>query len=577
MGSSSGPVELLGLETEYLLVRRPDRGRAAAPAGRAFEAMRHATCEMVPWLPSRYRMQEGRFLANGARMYFEQSHEGLLAGEGLLELASAECADPPALLTHERGLEHLLAAARPEAANRLASRGWSTDLEVARPSRDAFDHGLGSQENFAVRDPLGLVGRLLLLGVYIPAWLLVYVLPVVLMIVATVVGLVGALTVVLITGAIATLWAALEALLPLRMPGPPGPSQAHLDRVGSRLLRLTVGADAAVVRVACPILGALARHLFLRRYLRHLPTILAVREVLCGDGALTPDGFRLSGRALTMTRPAGMFAFGAERPMVDLKHALFPSYWRGRTRRMQVLLSPACMLPEARLLRTGILTLVLEVLGEGDRRLVRRLPRLADPPRALAHLNRDPWLRRPLALADGGTATALEILSAVHALVQEHLDARGGASGWRAHVMARWAATMDDLAAATRLAGAPEGEAALASLRGRVDWITKRWLLRRLGDGRVPSPADPGWEAARKIDLRWHVVAPPDAGYAYRLAEAGGMPLASAAMLREALHPPEGTRAVRRGDLIREAARTGISGWASWDRVKLRGSPRVRL
>jgi proteasome accessory factor A len=145
-------------------------------------------------------------------------------------------------------------------------------------------------------------------------------------------------------------------------------------------------------------------------------------------------------------------------------------------------------------------------------------------------------------------------------------------------VLRDWATTLD------LLERDPE------ALADRVDWIAKRALL----EAEVAEPADretlrrrgaallaaaPPEDAesgrlrelafrARRLDLRYHELG-PRGGYR-RLARRGRVRrlVADEAVARARREPPSDTRAAARGRAIREARERGLSGAASWHRVR---------
>src|SRR5262249_56900028 len=87
-----------------------------------------------------------------------------------------------------------------------------------------------------------------------------------------------------------------------------------------------------------------------------------------------------------------------------------------------------------------------------------------------------------------------------------------------------------------------------ASLVGRLDWVTKEYLLERAGAG-LPA------EARKKLDLRYHELSPE--GYFARLRDAGQTArVVSEAEVEQATRvPPPSPPAVERARYIR-----GFSG-----------------
>jgi Pup amidohydrolase len=93
---------------------------------------------------------------------------------------------------------------------------------------------------------------------------------------------------------------------------------------------------------------------------------------------------------------------------------------------------------------------------------------------------------------------------------------------------------------------------------GKLDWVTKRYLLDRAGPAASPA-------ARAKVDLRYHELGRD--GYYMQLEAAG---LAPTVVEPEAVFdaidvPPQGTPATMRGQLIRGQSPSGFmrAGWSS--------------
>jgi proteasome accessory factor A len=105
------------------------------------------------------------------------------------------------------------------------------------------------------------------------------------------------------------------------------------------------------------------------------------------------------------------------------------------------------------------------------------------------------------------------------------------------------------------------------SLLGRVDWVSKKFLIDQAGE-------DLSWESRKKIDLRYHELSPQ--GYFAQFARAG----VAAALLTEhdldraVRTAPSGTPATTRGHYIREFAQGAIPLRVGWNRIVL-GSGRA--
>jgi proteasome accessory factor A len=103
----------------------------------------------------------------------------------------------------------------------------------------------------------------------------------------------------------------------------------------------------------------------------------------------------------------------------------------------------------------------------------------------------------------------------------------------------------------------------LSSLVGRIDWVTKRYLLETCGDPRDAA-------LLKTIDLRYHELGE---GYAARLERSGyARRLVQEAEVDRAIRlPPEGTPAFTRGRFIRGRKPGHAPVRISWDSARIGG------
>lgn len=282
-----------------------------------------------------------------------------------------------------------------------------------------------------------------------------------------------------------------------------------------------------------------------------LPAFLVSRIVLTGAGrvglgpASEASGFQLSQRADFFERVEGLDTT-RRRGIVNTRdepHARW-SQWR----RLHVIAGDATRSPFATWLRLGSAALALAALEAGLLPVVR----LADPVAALRSVSRDLTASRPVALADGGSETAV-------GLQQRYLDAcrdvvarEGFPEG--SEVLAAWQGVLDDLR------GDP------ARTADRLDWAAKLALLEAY---RTRHGA--GWDDPRvaALDLRWADLEPAGSVVG-ALQGAGRLP---AGPSREAVsaaeaRPPADTRAHTRGHLVADHPDAVVV--ATWDSVLLR-------
>jgi proteasome accessory factor A len=537
-----------GLETEYLPVFYPLPGSPEPRLRDIFDAVLEALKARYPTLPVRYRFQHGVFFGNGGKLVYEARDDYPL--DGLIEAATPECRTAREAMLHSRAFDRMLAEATPEAERLLTDGGFRGRLLIAKNSADADGHTYGCNENYLTDDPLGR-GRGTLAAVLFGLCWLVLLIP-----------------------------ARIFFYLPLALAGPPV--------LAALLLATLVGRGRALLRLLERVLGAprveeavsraygrfarailvgpvklysrLCQAFLFRRHTAGLASFLCTRLIYTGDGRVDPDGgFRLSTKAAVIDSVARIYFDEPHKPLIDLKHCFVAPglVLRGRHRRLHLLGSDSSLAETAELLKLGATGLVLEWLeagGDADDLALR------DPVAAITVVAGDPGLRQQLELADGSRRTALEIQEEYCRRVRAFLRAESPVAVDKLQLLSEWERVL------RLLRQNPE------TLIGEVDWVTKLFLCR------AGARAAAGVAAARKIDLKYHVLDPAD-GYYFRLQRAGWCRRqvsdddVSAAM-RE---PPRGTRARARGDAITQAARAGLAGRAGWDHVKLDGCPRLAL
>jgi proteasome accessory factor A len=155
-------------------------------------------------------------------------------------------------------------------------------------------------------------------------------------------------------------------------------------------------------------------------------------------------------------------------------------------RRLHLLHGDTNVLPASLLLKVGTTSLVLDLLE------ANRLPKivLADAVgtfRSLSHQPDGPWR---VQLADGRCVEALDLLSEYQQAAKAELSRRDDETD---QLLSFWSDTLNALATD------PE------QLVGKVDWITKRWLLRQFCDHENIAWSHP-W--LKSQDLEYHQIDP---------------------------------------------------------------------
>lgn len=540
---------LLGLETEYAIRFASDGEHPGNDV--AFQAVKRALSHLVATRPG--HSAPGRdqlFTQNGGAFYYEYLPHCLWGG--LIEGATPECRGPGQLLVYQRAQEALLLAALPHAEDELRVQGFPGRLGLLKNSRDAEGHVYGSQENYEVPIARGLALALYRLGV-------AALLP--LLVVQTLVTYL--LVLVILVGVI------LGTIVMLFVPR----WRRRLEQLSEdqRELEITLGRfqlwfTLVVTWPITTLFALLLRLVAFRRERRRLLAFLVTRTVIVGAGSVDGDRrFRLAEKAQAIRQLIRSTILPGDRPVFDtgnlIKMLAAPFNLQldpvvrlfRRHQRLQLNLADSNRAQAAEYLKVGTAALMLDMVDD-DR--LAGAPRLRDPVAALHALVDDPTLRVPLELAGGGTATALEIQRWYHEQARDYLRETTATSLEARQVVQLWGETLD----------AYERDEP-ARLVGRVDWVTKRFLLERCG------AADDA-ATLKTVDLRYHELGE---GYFDRLAGAGETAdLAAPAEVERAMRePPEDTPAFVRGGLIRSeagsAARLIVSWHSAYVGQRLRG------
>jgi proteasome accessory factor A len=224
-------------------------------------------------------------------------------------------------------------------------------------------------------------------------------------------------------------------------------------------------------------------------------------------------------------------------------------------RRLHLLHGDTNVLPTALLLKVGTTSLVLDLLE------MNCLPKIMLDDavaafRLLSHQADGPWLVR---LADGRCLEAVFLLRQFQNAARAELGGRDPETDF---LLAVWDETL------AALASAPE------SLAGRVDWITKRWLLQQFCDQEKISWNDP-W--LKSQDLEYHQIEPARSlGLALAQTPAPWQisPQEAAAAILQA---PANTRAAVRSRVMHLLQDESCSYYLDWEIVGVEGGHSLHL
>lgn len=564
---------LLGQETEYAIRFRSTAEPAGSPGSgrpghsRVFQAFRYAIRRIVKTRPGEWLFfLENFFTENGGAFNYEALPYAPEAG--LVEGATPECHSPHELLLYQRAQEALLMRAKPDAQRYLERRGHPGELGLIKNCRDAEGHIYGAQESYEVEIARGW--RLLLLR----GLAAVSLLPLLLWWVAYLLLISALVVVALLVPAVAWLvYGALYLLL-----GMPGWLRRWRTRVelwlarvaqSERLHRLAAWSEFLLVYpftyiVVLPY-GLALHALAFRRERRLLSAFLISRPVLSGAGTLLdPENgsFALSEKATALRRIFRLSISPAQRSLFDsgnlhksfllagfscvlLRPASLGRIFQRRTR-LQIGMSDANRAQVAELLKTGTMVLVLDAAEAG---YLKGAPRLKRARKALRIINNDPTLSARVPLRGGRSLNAIEIQQEYLAGVQQYLASFASVDPRAQEIVRLWSETLQAL------------QSDPGQLIGRLDWVSKRYLLETAGRGIEPA-------ACKRIDIGYHELG---CGFFDSLESRGLAPqIWNEAEIAEAIHRPSSPDRVQlRSRMIRGLVFGEKRVQISWNSVRI--------
>jgi proteasome accessory factor A len=199
-----------------------------------------------------------------------------------------------------------------------------------------------------------------------------------------------------------------------------------------------------------------------------------------------------------------------------------------RFRRIHLLLGDSNMLEYATALKMGTTSLVLSLIEEG---LGPPGLMLRDPVFDLKQISRDPDQKWAATLESGKIKTAIDIQLAFLNAAKKYFSGKDSDTDW---VIAEWEKTLEALATDPY------------QLVGKIDWISKKWLLELFLKSEKKEWHDP-W--AVSLDIEYHNLDPAK-GLSFALEEEGKVTRKTSdpAIRLAASSPPRNTRASARGE-----------------------------
>ncbi|MDE2733718.1 MAG: proteasome accessory factor PafA2 family protein [Gemmatimonadota bacterium] len=345
-----------------------------------------------------------------------------------------------------------------------------------------------------------------------------------------------------------------------------------VDRAGERILlqcarQRTEDRDRGVVRLyknntdfeghsyGCHENFLLSRDIPFQQVINGLLPFVVTRQIFAGAGKVgveqdtrvRPATYQLSQRADFFEVIASVDTMH-RRPLVNTRDE--PHADPALYRRLHLIIGDANMCEYATALKVGTASLVLDLLEAGA------LPSfaLADPIGALKAISRDESQQWPVALSEGGSSSALEIQTVIMAAATRVFQGRDEETDW---VLAAWRDVLDSLSRDSQ------------ELIGRLDWVTKKWLLDAFAESEGldwERPEDRAWLQSQ--DLEYHNIDPAEG--LYQTLEAAGQAervVSEEAVCRALVEPPGDTRAYFRGKMLQKFA-TAVRS-LNWDSIEL--------
>lgn len=259
---------------------------------------------------------------------------------------------------------------------------------------------------------------------------------------------------------------------------------------------------------------------------------LVSRQVVAGAGKVgteaqesqyVPRGYQISQRADFMEAELGVDTMH-NRPILNTRDE--PHADRQKYRRLHLIIGDANMCEYATALKVGTTQLVLDLIA---REAVPDLE-LEQPVAAVKQFSRDPNLKTVVKRKNGRTIAAVDIQTQYYESARRTLSGLDEESDW---VLKEWSETLQLLMEDRQ------------QLVGKLDWITKQWLLETFMREERIDWGDP-WLAS--LDLEYHNVDPETGLYMGLEGERKVWRLTSDEVIEEAIrNGPADTRGGLRG------------------------------
>jgi proteasome accessory factor A len=285
-----------------------------------------------------------------------------------------------------------------------------------------------------------------------------------------------------------------------------------------------------------------------------LVPFLVSRQVITGAGKVgteaqesghVPGRYQLSQRADFIETELGADTMH-DRPILNTRDE--PHADREKYRRLHLIIGDANMCEYATALKVGTTRLVLDLIQRGAAPDIE----LEHPVAAVKLLSRDPDLKTVVMLKNGRRLSALNIQECYYESARRTLSGSDEESDW---VLKEWGDTLR-LLAQDRI-----------QLIGKLDWVTKQWLLETFMREERIGWDDP-WMAS--LDLEYHDIDPQRGLYLGLEAEGKAWRMTTDDVIEEATrNGPRDTRGGVRGVCVQRFSDQIQS--MQWERIHFTG------
>ena len=275
-----------------------------------------------------------------------------------------------------------------------------------------------------------------------------------------------------------------------------------------------------------------SRAIDFERLVRGLLPFLVSRQLIAGAGKVgreaqergfTPGGFQISQRADFMETELSVDTMH-NRPILNTRDE--PHANPERYRRLHLILGDANMCEYATALKVGTTRVVLDMIAGG---FVPSFD-LASPVAAIQAISQDPNLKAVVKRQERGSMSGLEIQREYVEQARRVLTNIDAETEW---ILQQWELVIDQL------------QKDPLQLVGKIDWVTKRWLLESFVQDEGIGWDDP-WLAS--LDLEYHNIDPERGLFCGLESEGRAMSISREDEIQEAMkHGPLDTRGGLRG------------------------------